>query len=264
MNEYSNSKEKGFCQHGNNPISCEACKLEGLTEYNGFLVHRFPERIVRGFAEGKIAETAIRKREVENLTLYALMISPDEAVGIPGAQLISFYSKRKPEYIAIAPNAFDEQLHFQYGVTDESGTSHSIAEMQFADRGNNYFDLHHRYVAPNFRKRSGLGSKLLAQSEQWFQQLANESNKDIMLSADAGQVSVMKWLVKAGYSPIVNDRTKYEDIVAHPEKYVSAQLSDYDHKDEYLFPKDAKIREHKDVIRITFEKTIKPIKEKTA
>ena len=136
--------------------------------------------------------------------------------------------------------------------------------MQFADRGNNYFDLYHRYVSPDFRKRSGLGSRLLAQSEQWFQQLANESNKDIMLSADAGQVSVMKWLVKAGYSPIVNDRVKYEDIVAHPEKYVSAQLADYNHKDEYLFPKDAKMREHKDVIRITFEKTIKPTKEQTA
>lgn len=256
MNEYSNSEKKGFCQHGNNPSSCEACKIEGLTEYNGFLVHQFPERIVRGFAEGKIAEVTIRKREVENQTLYGLMIVPDEGVGIPGTQLIAYYTERTPEYRAKAPNAFDEQLHFQYGFTDQEGANHNIAEMQFADRGNNYFDLYHRYVAPDYRKRSGLGSRLLAQSEQWFQQLANESNKDIMLSADAGQVSVMKWLVKAGYSPIVNDRVKYEDIVAHPEKYVSAQLADYDHKDEYLFPKDAKIREHKDVIRITFEKTI--------
>ena len=118
MNEYGNNLDKGFCPHGNDPISCASCKLEGLTEYNGFLVHQFPERIVRGFAEGKIAETAIRKREVENLTMYALMISPDEAVGIPGAQLISFYSKRKPEYIDNTPSAFDEKLHFQYGVTD--------------------------------------------------------------------------------------------------------------------------------------------------
>jgi hypothetical protein len=90
--------------------------------------------------------------------------------------------------------------------------------------------------------------------------LADTQQEDIICFADVGQLSVMHFLEKAGYSASSDKLNLYQVLQKHPENYISAKIKmagdAISLNDEYQFPKDVEGRRQEDAVRIRFEKTI--------
>lgn len=157
------------------------------------------------------------------------------------------------------PERFD-QIRFDY-IEPDSDEHLRIAEMHWyiekSESHNPYpFDLMqvHRYVEPKYRDRRGVGRNLYLQSEVWAQQVANEKGKEITLALSTDQPATMKWAEGLGYVPYPEERTRREEIIAHPERFmiVSPETDSAGQERNEAIERDGKR------IRIWFTKTLTP------
>ena len=158
-------------------------------------------------------------------------------------------------------NPFD-QVRFNYAkeAPNENGEHSLIGEMHwYVEKGqsnNPYpFDLMqvHRYIVPEYRDRKGVGRSLYQQSEAWAQQVANEKGEPLTLALSTDQPDTMRWATNLGYTPYAEEQERYEEVIAHPERFTS--INETDSKGQI---RNTAIERDGKRIRIWFQKVLTP------
>lgn len=255
--EFSQSDRNGInCPHGNISGDCSECKAQHIIEYDGQFLSEFPDELVSDFSEGKHLLKLKPTHETNKGSYYELFKKRDDLTGVANTELSLEYLKISDKYREHNPPFGDDQIQFGY-YGGESDYSQEIAAMYYVESDPNQYQLFHRFVSPNHRNKN-LGPRLLQQSEVFFKQLADERHEDIVCFANVGQLSVMRFLDRLGYAPPEDQIDLYQDLISHPENYISAQAAEESNylKDDYQFPKNAKGRAKTDAVRIRFEKSI--------
>lgn len=149
----------------------------------------------------------------------------------------------------------NNELKFEYvkpSTNPEAGQP--IAQMHFEAHDPNRLVLLHRWVDPELRTRSGLGTRLLKQAEDWIKQAAVKQGHDIEIYLETGQRDVIDWIQKNGYNVVAEQQAKLEELTTHPERFI---LDQTDTSEEYyIFRKGVTERSMHDAIRLAFVKTI--------
>ncbi|MDA1038165.1 MAG: hypothetical protein O2877_00575 [bacterium] len=230
---------------------------EGISRAEGATPSLF--ETANTFVAGDILAGAAVVHEGEESNIYRILKRSEPIPEIPGASLRLDYRRYHEE----GKNRWD-QLRFEYTVGEDEQEVH-IAEMHLGVIKKGTFGLEHRYVQPKQRNKSGLGTRLLKSAEEWVQQVANASQQDQTIMLQTGQLSVLDWLNKQGYSATERFADLMKEIEEHPEHFFEAEVilskesSDQGIvKDLYLFRNGEEGRYMEDAIRLTFAKTFKP------
>lgn len=256
--EFPLSEQVLICPHGNPYSNCGECSTQGIVEYEGQFLFEFPHELVASFSEHHQISGKEPNYKTNKGFYYKLFEKIDTLVGVPEIIFrFSFLSVDK-QYKDLNPPVDKDQFRFGY-YDAEQDYNHSIANMEYIEDDSNRYKLFHRFVEPNLRN-SGIGLRLLKQSELFLKQLADIQHEDIICFADVGQLSVMRFLEKAGYAPSIAQLELYQDLQTHPENYVSEKIKmagdAISLNDEYQFPKGITGRRQENAVRIRFEKTI--------
>jgi GNAT superfamily N-acetyltransferase len=208
--EFSPSEQVLICPHGNPHSDCGECSTQGIVEYEGQFLFEFPDELVTSFSE----EHQILGKEPNYKTnkgfYYKLFEKMDPLVGVPEVMFRFSFLSVDQQYKDLNPPVDKDQYRFGY-YDAEQDYNHSIASMEFIEHGSSRYQLFHRFVDHSVRNL-GVGLRLLKQSELFFKQLADIQHEDIACFADAGQISVMRFLEKAGYSPSSDQLELYQDF----------------------------------------------------
>jgi predicted GNAT family acetyltransferase len=246
------------CPHGNPSIDCTECQAQGIVEYEGQFLLKFPDELVASFSQEHLASGSDPNYKNGKGAHVELFNKVDSLTGIPDLALSLRFVEFKQEDKDVDPTNHQDQFQFRY-IDAEQGYQNELALMTFSESGPNQYQLSHRFVNQELRNQ-GLGLRLLKQSELFFKQLADTQQEDIICFADVGQLSVMHFLEKAGYSASSDKLNLYQVLQKHPENYISAKIKmagdAISLNDEYQFPKDVEGRRQEDAVRIRFEKTI--------
>lgn len=218
--------------------------------------------IAKRFTEGKLTDHSPIIYESDKSTIYRCFERDESIPGITGTKLRLDYR----DYTEGNPNR-PNQLRFEYTQpsADQPEEERTVAEMHLGILDSHTFKLEHRYVRPDLRTRSGLGSRLLKTAEGWLQQVADSSNNVVTIRLQVGQDSVIRWIQKMGYSVQDDQQELLDELTNHPERFVRGDvvLSDASQldgiiKDAYTFRVDKPGRHMEDAVRLTFEKRITP------
>lgn len=185
-----------------------------------------PEEFAKHFVDGTLAE---RASSIEKTGEYRDWRCFEQKVEVPGvgSVLLRMEYRQFADHDGESPSRFDNiRFNFVDKETNANGAHSNIAGMSwYVERGqstNPYsFDLMqvHRYVEEKYRDRKGVGKALYMQSEAWAQQVANVENKELLLALSTDQPSAMSWAVSLGYVPYPEEVERYEEVVAHPERF---------------------------------------------
>jgi hypothetical protein len=144
----------------------------------------------------------------------------------------------------------------------ENDRKNLIGEIDLRLKEDGTFDIPHRLVREDYRgpqneSRESIGNILLKCSEQIIKSCANKDGWPKSVTMDAGQLDVMLWMDKNGYSP----KTPVDQI--NLDKVYSADESLCIGTSLFVFP--ASVPEDKrnyanreQAIRVVFNKTIQP------
>lgn len=84
---------------------------------------------------------------------------------------------------------------------DKGSEDKLVAVIQGIDQGDKGFDINHRFVGPQYRKKQGVGTMILNCAESFAKSSATNNQKKVDLFADAAQLDVIYWFWKNGYRP---------------------------------------------------------------
>lgn len=185
-----------------------------------------PEEFAMRFIDGTLTENATPLEETDEYRDWRCF---EQGVEVPnvGPALLRMEYRQFDDHDSESLQRFDN-VRFNYVEkdADAAGTHPNIAGMSwYIERGqstNPYpFDLMqvHRYVEEKYRDRKGVGRALYGQSEAWAQQVANAENRELLLALSTEQPSAMNWAVGLGYEPYPEEVERYQEVVAHPERF---------------------------------------------
>lgn len=224
-----------------------------------------PIGLAKALVGGSLGENSQIVHEGEMADIYRVYEKEEQVAEIPKTSFHLDYLKIKTE--EDLDNVFD-QLRFEYATPNKDNEGYRlISEMHLGIAPSNMFILQHRYVAPEFRGRRGIGTKLLKQAESFLQQVANEKGEDVTIALKTGQESVIKWLEKLGYEVIEDQQILRNELKNHPNRFFrdkvilsESSTADGIEKDLYTFRQGETGRYMENAIRLTFKKVIKASK----
>ena len=180
-----------------------------------------PPEIAKKFVDGSVLDDAPIVRRTKKSRRYRLFESKDTVAGFENVFLTLDYRQQKD------PNSEDpDAILFEYTPTDAVGIKEGepLAEMYFGIEDTQHFILRHRYVRPENRTRSGIGTRLLYVAEGWMQQVADASGQPVTVTLETGQDSVIRWIQKMGYTVAEHQRPLLEELEQHPERFVQDEV----------------------------------------
>lgn len=190
-------------------------------------------------------------RHGEDIYRVITCAETDIATLIPNARLVFD--------VKIAAESAQQQPHslvFQY-ENDDHIEPCAVMEFDAIEPGT-IFSLRHRFTLPSMRGK-GLGTRLYAQAEAFFQELAYQTQKELTLQINTGQEGVMRWAEALGFRARQQDEDVYNEIWNNPEHFFKADYFDsYDawEKSGYLFRKGETHIKPANAVRIIFEKVL--------
>lgn len=214
-----------------------------------------PQILAEQFARGSILATATLVQSRDTSDIYRCFTRPESLSGIPDVQLRVDY-RRFHEH-SILQDSFD-QVRFEY----VSGQNEDpFAQMHLDCITPTDFRLVHRYVAPELRTRQGVGTRLLQQTEDWLAQVANASGRDVFVGLQTGQLDVIQWIQKLGYTVQEYQQKELDHVLGHLDEYVLDNVPESEgrrvtNRPNYIFPADATVHDINTAVRFTFVKTI--------
>jgi hypothetical protein len=84
---------------------------------------------------------------------------------------------------------------------DKGSEDKLVAVIQGIDQGDKGFDINHRFVGPQYRRKQGVGTMVINCAESFAKSLATNKQKKVDLFADTAQLDVIYWFWKNGYRP---------------------------------------------------------------
>lgn len=133
-----------------------------------------------------------------------------------------------------------------------------IAELEFEFHADGTVMMRHRYVQPDYRGHK-IGNRLLQQSETIFQALANQRKQPVEVWEEVGQRKVLAWLLRNGYTARDEaSRLLIEQVQAHPEQFVFADVNGALVRDEGIFKPTTTGRSSKDLVMMEVHKVLQP------
>jgi ribosomal protein S18 acetylase RimI-like enzyme len=192
-------------------------RLETTHEHPRVL--HFSDEVVRRVAEVELADAPVALHN-EAVTLYELYRGPVVLPGIADAQ----FSLQYRQYAGQWKDDFDGLL-FDY-ETVQHGVAAQIAALEFDRIMPRRFKMNHRYVEPQYRDRRGIGTQLLRQAEQLFQQLADRTQQRQRLEIELRQRNVLEWIIKNGFAPEPTHLAQVQAVREHPERFISRDVVD--------------------------------------
>lgn len=225
-----------------------------------------PESVARRFVQNRIRREANLFIETPQATLIPLASIPEHVPGIGDVSLNVVY-----RYPSLLQQDAAELFRFFYEkLPSQSEKSPAekpatIADAQLVIYDSNHFELKHRYVHPEFRRKHGLGTRLYGAIEAWLQQVAALTHQPVSVRMSTGQRSVFAWAEKMGFAPLPHFRNVWTEVEECPDHFVEAPVYISEEsraagieKDLYLFRPEVQRRYMEDAVRITFEKVIQP------
>ncbi len=128
-----------------------------------------------------------------------------------------------------------------------------IGNLEFDEQGN--FRIYDRVIHPGMRGK-GMGKKLLAAAEGFFEEVVTDRGVSQDAYAEVGQLDALAWFYNADYRPIAAFQENFRRVTeADDDLCLGERL--------YVFPKtvdknERDVRNHKEGIRIGLMKPIKP------
>ncbi|MCG3770682.1 MAG: hypothetical protein JW384_01836 [Nitrosomonadaceae bacterium] len=220
-----------------------------------------PVEIARKFVEGTLLEDIHPKTKSDKSMIYPLYEGDALVSGIEHVKLFVDYR----QYHKLDPDR-PNQIRFKYNQIDTQNPDHQklVAQMHLGIVDARTLSLVHRYVAQEFRIRSGVGTELLQTAEDWVQQVADAAHHPMTIYLQAGQESVIKWVKKMGYSVSADQSGLLEEIELHPERFLQAEafVSPESRaqgvvKDLYTFRVETQGRYMENAVRLIFKKVFR-------
>lgn len=211
-----------------------------------------PETVILSLIDGHFSGLPVTT-DNEVATEFVLYRTPITVAGIPDAELLIEYRKYVEKWD-------DEHDALIFTYTTGSGPSEQpVAILEFNLQMPRCYRLNHRYVEPSYRNRRGVGTQLLRQAEQFFQQLAYRTRERQRLEINLGQSSVLQWALKNGFIPEPSHQAKVQQVLHHPEEFVIHDVMD--DRDDLLktnciFPRDTKEFTMAQTVRLSLYKII--------
>ncbi len=84
---------------------------------------------------------------------------------------------------------------------DKGSEDKLVAVIQGINQGDKGFDINHRFVGPQYRRKQGVGTMVINCAESFAKSLATNKQKKFDLFADTAQLDVIYWFWKNGYRP---------------------------------------------------------------
>lgn len=84
---------------------------------------------------------------------------------------------------------------------DRGDEDHPVAVISLSYVVNEGFNIHHRFVEPQFRGKQGIGNMLLQCAESFAKNFATDGKEKVSLFAGMAQLDVIYWFWKNGYRP---------------------------------------------------------------
>ncbi len=216
-----------------------------------------PVEIAEHFVQGTLLDDARIVYEGDKSVIYRCFERDEDLPGFQNTKLRIDFKKYDN-----SPSERLDRVCFEYVEGDDEQRM-PFAEMHLAIQDPQTFVLEHRYVAPELRTRSGLGTRLLETAEGWVQQVAQASGHPVSVILKTGQESVIRWAEKMGYEVAEEQRELLRELETHPESFEQDQviLSERSQargvvKDLYTFRKGTEGRYMEDAVRLTFTKNI--------
>lgn len=214
----------------------------------------------KGFLENRFTEYPLL-HEGDKTRIYRIFEREISFEGFPNIKFVVDYREPMRQ-----DNFRPTQLRFEYIPPSEKNVNEKpVAEMHFDVLSPHHFVLVHRYVKPELRGEKGLGTRLFEASEPLLQQIALLSNEKVQVDLNSGQQSVIKWALARGFEMDEKQRSIYEEILQHPERFVEdeviiSQISQDNNvvKAPYTFRTTTKGRYMEDAIRVKLSKEIIP------
>jgi hypothetical protein len=138
-----------------------------------------------------------------------------------------------------------------------------LAHLQMTFKDGDTFSLHHRFVQHQYRgsqnnSKESLGDVAIKACEQIAQSYANKENKPKKIELDPGQIDVMLWLYKNGYTPKTDkDKERFEKVINADESLIIVDDNYIWEKDKWI-PGTNVVENRHEGFTIIFEKTIEP------
>jgi len=230
-------------------------KPDRLIKKDGNLV-AVPTRIAKEYLAGTWLSHASMVYEGDENRVFRVF---ESTVNIPSVGRANFHIDEclwdKPD-----ERNHRNQIRFEY-VTPDDGSENGgkiIAEMHLSRIDEDTFDLQHRYVHSEYGRRTGIGTALYHQVENWLQQLAEARHRDVMLGLLAAQEDLIKWLRKEKFSIKIEQRPVLNDVLNHPDRFTFDHPSYHPKfaEETWIFPKGAVGRHPSDSILLRFQKQI--------
>lgn len=201
-----------------------------------------PQDLVTAFVDGSFEREAARGRQ-PHLPISKLYYQRDETLPSGQRVRLDVRYERERTYTAIRFFYFTPQ-------------GDQLASMVINVTSPDHFSLPHREVEQSAR-RTGVGTYLLKQVEQWIENVARLRAHPITLSVAISQYDVLQWLTKMGFVPSEEDRTLYEDIVADAsgDKY---HVDAWTQRTNLIFGRTPEGQVRADPVRLTMVKTYAP------
>lgn len=213
-----------------------------------------PDEVIDRLCNDDVTDAELKTTDQFTQT-HELYRTPITLPGVVGAQLSIQYRRMRKQF----RHDYDSRsVIFNYGAV-QSNVEAPVATLEFERVGERRYYLGHRYVEPAYRDRRGIGSQLLQQAEQLFQQLANRTGRRQRLEINLGQRSVLQWLLKNGYMAESRSREQVERIMHHPEEFVFhdiADLGDKIDRPDGIFPAGTTTFDLKNTVRVHLYKVI--------
>jgi GNAT superfamily N-acetyltransferase len=230
-------------------------KLNQIVERTSDLVP-VPSRIAEGYLAGTWLEGAPIVHEGDKSKVLRIFESPAAVSGVGSAM---FRIDAKFWHV---PDGKLHQDHicFEYVDVDPSHQrdTKTIAEMHLNQVDADTFWLRHRYVHPEYGRRTGIGTALYHQAEHWLQQVAKARHRDVMIGLTAAQVELIRWLQKEKFLILQGQRDRLNEVFEYPDHFTFDHPS-YDPKfakETWIFPKETSSRQPEHSILLRFQKQI--------
>ena len=213
-----------------------------------------PDEVIDHLCSDDVTGSALKAAD-QFTTTHELYRTPITLSGVAGAQLSIQHRRMRDQF---RHDHDSRSVIFNYGAV-RGDVEEPVATLEFERVAERRYYLGHRYVEPAYRDRRGIGSQLLQQAEQLFQQLANRTGRRQRLEINLGQRSVLQWLLKNGYMAEARSQEQIERIMQHPEEFVFhdiADLGDKIDRPDGIFPTGTTTFDLKNTVRVRLYKII--------
>lgn len=218
-----------------------------------------PSHLARRFIVGpeQFLEGSEILQEGHKTKLFRIFQQDEQLPEVGGCTFVFEFRKYHEE-----KSGRSAQLKFEYRQKTPEG-NRTVAQMHFLCLPDGGFMLEHRYVPPDLRGKTGIGSVLYRRSEAFLQQVANERGMDVAIYVEVGQKTVIDWAEKMGFVAIPGHQEVVDNLREHPEEYLEDEVFVSEEsraegivKDKYTFPGGVEGRYMENAVRITMKKVL--------